>query len=96
MVVIVCCVSACLLEIDDAALRSICEPVGPVYSVKIPPGKGCAFVQFVYPQHAEHVINSLNGYTVRPHVNTPHAATQMGVTFLCAINGTSGACKPCL
>jgi hypothetical protein len=52
-------------EIDEAMLRALCEPVGPLYSVKLPPGKNCAFVQYIYAQHAEHAIATLNGAQVR-------------------------------
>ena len=51
-------------EIDEVLLRSVFEPIGPLFSLKIPPGKGCAFVQFVYPQSAEQAITSLNGANV--------------------------------
>ena len=53
-----------LAEIDEGTLRSVCEPFGPLSHLKIPPGKGCAFVQYMYPQHAEQAILALAGHQV--------------------------------
>ena len=61
------CAHACtwyLAEIDEGTLRSVCEPFGPLSHLKIPPGKGCAFVQYMYPQHAEQAILALAGHQV--------------------------------
>ncbi|KAF9897934.1 tRNA selenocysteine 1-associated protein 1, partial [Lobosporangium transversale] len=45
-------------------LRNIFAAYGDITYVKIPPGKGCGFVQFVHRQSAEMAINQLNGYQI--------------------------------
>lgn len=45
-------------------LRGVFAPYGDITYVKIPPGKGCGFVQFVHRQSAEMAINQLNGYQI--------------------------------
>jgi len=45
-------------------LRSAFSMFGDITYVKIPPGKGCGFVQFVHRQSAEMAINQLNGYQI--------------------------------
>ena len=35
---------------------------GDIAGIKIPPGRGCAFVQFIYRQNAESAINNMNGF----------------------------------
>jgi RNA recognition motif-containing protein len=54
-----------LTEVDERLIRSMFETIGPVYSVKIPVGKNCAFVQYMTPQQAEIAISSLNSQVVR-------------------------------
>lgn len=45
-------------------LRQYFAPFGEITYVKIPPGKGCGFVQFVHRQSAEMAINQMNGYQI--------------------------------
>ncbi|KAI1300738.1 hypothetical protein EDD11_005961 [Mortierella claussenii] len=45
-------------------LRNAFAAYGDITYVKIPPGKGCGFVQFVHRQSAEMAINQLNGYQI--------------------------------
>ncbi|KAF9123813.1 hypothetical protein BGX30_001237 [Mortierella sp. GBA39] len=45
-------------------LRNVFAAFGEITYVKIPPGKGCGFVQFVHRQSAEMAINQLNGYQI--------------------------------
>jgi len=39
-------------------------PFGEIASVKIPPGKGCGFVQFVHRESAESAIVNMSGYSL--------------------------------
>ncbi|KAG0197750.1 hypothetical protein BGX28_008728 [Mortierella sp. GBA30] len=73
-------------------LRSVFAAYGDITYVKIPPGKGCGFVQFVHRQSAEMAINQLNGYLIgnsrvrlswgraqtEPKPMSPHGASMMG------------------
>ena len=45
-------------------LRSCFAMFGEITYVKIPPGKGCGFVQFVHRQSAEMAISQMNGYQI--------------------------------
>ncbi|KAG0046814.1 hypothetical protein BGZ83_008009 [Gryganskiella cystojenkinii] len=45
-------------------LRNAFALFGEITYVKIPPGKGCGFVQFVHRQSAEMAINQMNGYQI--------------------------------
>ncbi|KAI8599002.1 hypothetical protein EDD21DRAFT_308626 [Dissophora ornata] len=45
-------------------LRSCFAMFGEITYVKIPPGKGCGFVQFVHRQSAEMAINQMNGFQI--------------------------------
>ncbi|KAF9101086.1 hypothetical protein BGX27_000113 [Mortierella sp. AM989] len=45
-------------------LRHVFAAYGEITYVKIPPGKGCGFVQFVHRHSAEMAINQLNGYQI--------------------------------
>ena len=51
-------------DIDEGLLRSVFEPYGALYSVRVLVGKNCAFVHFTSPQHAEAAIAGLNGQMV--------------------------------
>ncbi|KAL4320231.1 hypothetical protein GQ457_18G016580 [Hibiscus cannabinus] len=51
-------------DITDDDLRQPFSQFGEIISVKIPPGKGCGFVQFVNRKDAEEAIQSLNGTTI--------------------------------
>ncbi|EPQ28341.1 uncharacterized protein PFL1_04168 [Pseudozyma flocculosa PF-1] len=50
--------------ISEDTLRQFFEPYGEITYVKIPPGKGCGFVQFVHKADAERAINLMNGFPV--------------------------------
>ncbi|KAJ5341874.1 MRNA binding post-transcriptional regulator (Csx1) [Penicillium brevicompactum] len=45
-------------------LRSFFQGFGEITYVKIPPGKGCGFVQFVQRHAAEMAINQMQGYPI--------------------------------
>ncbi|KAF9105648.1 hypothetical protein BGX27_009509 [Mortierella sp. AM989] len=49
---------------NEDELRSCFAMFGEITYVKIPPGKGCGFVQFVHRQSAEMAINQMNGYQI--------------------------------
>ncbi|MBA0667282.1 hypothetical protein Goklo_000388, partial [Gossypium klotzschianum] len=51
-------------DVSDDDLRQPFSQFGEIISVKIPPGKGCGFVQFVNRKNAEEAIQSLNGTTI--------------------------------
>ncbi|KAG0356987.1 hypothetical protein BC939DRAFT_506673 [Gamsiella multidivaricata] len=73
-------------------LRGVFAAYGEITYVKIPPGKGCGFVQFVHRQSAEMAINQLNGYQIgnsrirlswgraqnEPKPMSPHGTSMMG------------------
>lgn len=45
-------------------MHSYFAPFGEVVYTKIPPGKGCGFVQFVHRQSAEMAIAQMNGFLI--------------------------------
>ncbi|KAG5247683.1 hypothetical protein OIU77_021083 [Salix suchowensis] len=51
-------------DVTDEDLRQPFSQFGEVVSVKIPVGKGCAFVQFANRKNAEDALQSLNGTTI--------------------------------
>ncbi|TPX56098.1 hypothetical protein PhCBS80983_g04793 [Powellomyces hirtus] len=51
-------------QIADEELRSYFAPFGEIVYTKIPPGKGCGFVQFVHRQSAELAIAQMNGFMI--------------------------------
>ncbi|KAJ3146224.1 hypothetical protein HDU89_006365 [Geranomyces variabilis] len=51
-------------QISDEELRSYFLPFGEVVYTKIPPGKGCGFVQFVHRQSAEMALAQMNGFLI--------------------------------
>lgn len=51
-------------DVSDEDLRQPFSQFGEVISVKIPPGKGCGFVQLSNRKNAEDAIQSLNGTTI--------------------------------
>uniref|UniRef100_A0A6N2KGD2 RRM domain-containing protein n=1 Tax=Salix viminalis TaxID=40686 RepID=A0A6N2KGD2_SALVM len=51
-------------DVTDEDLRQPFSQYGEVVSVKIPVGKGCAFVQFANRKNAEDALQSLNGTTI--------------------------------
>ncbi|KAN0060967.1 hypothetical protein ACQY0O_006701 [Thecaphora frezii] len=50
--------------ISEDTLRQFFDPYGEITYVKIPPGKGCGFVQFVHKADAERAINLMNGFPI--------------------------------
>ncbi|SPO21610.1 related to NAM8 - meiotic recombination protein [Ustilago trichophora] len=50
--------------ISESTLRRYFEPFGEITYVKIPPGKGCGFVQYVHKQDAENAIQRMNGFPI--------------------------------
>ncbi|KAG8724111.1 RRM protein [Ceratobasidium sp. 395] len=50
--------------IAEDTLRSFFVPFGEIHYVKIPPGKGCGFVQFVRKADAERAIERMQGYPI--------------------------------
>jgi RNA recognition motif-containing protein len=50
--------------VTDDELRSFFQGFGEITYVKIPPGKGCGFVQFVQRHAAEMAINQMQGYPI--------------------------------
>ena len=50
--------------VTEDELRSFFHGFGEITYVKIPPGKGCGFVQFVQRHAAEMAINQMQGYPI--------------------------------
>lgn len=50
--------------ISEVTLRRYFEHFGEISYVKIPPGKGCGFVQYVRKQDAETAIQRMNGFPI--------------------------------
>ncbi|OLL24868.1 putative RNA-binding protein [Neolecta irregularis DAH-3] len=50
--------------VTEDELRSFFQGFGEITYVKIPPGKGCGFVQFVQRHAAEAAINQMQGYPI--------------------------------
>ena len=50
--------------IREDELRHYFSPFGEIVYTKIPPGKGCGFVQFVSRLSAETAIQQMNGYQI--------------------------------
>ncbi|KAI8341727.1 hypothetical protein BC941DRAFT_345782 [Chlamydoabsidia padenii] len=50
--------------LNEEELRQYFIPFGEVTYVKIPPGKGCGFVQYVSRQSAEMAIERMNGFQI--------------------------------
>lgn len=50
--------------VSEEQLGSYFAPYGEVSYVKIPPGKGCGFVQYVTRQSAERAIEKMNGFVI--------------------------------
>lgn len=50
--------------ISEQTLRRYFEHFGEITYVKIPPGKGCGFVQYVRKQDAENAIHRMNGFPI--------------------------------
>jgi RNA recognition motif-containing protein len=50
--------------VTEDELRSFFQAFGEITYVKIPPGKGCGFVQFVQRHAAEMAINQMQGYPI--------------------------------
>lgn len=50
--------------VSEEELNHIFSPFGEVSYVKIPPGKGCGFVQYVTRSSAEQAIKKMNGFVI--------------------------------
>ncbi|KAG8690112.1 RRM protein [Ceratobasidium sp. 423] len=50
--------------IAEETLRGFFAPFGEIHYVKIPPGKGCGFVQFVRKVDAERAIERMQGFPI--------------------------------
>ncbi|KAF7724282.1 hypothetical protein EC973_001183 [Apophysomyces ossiformis] len=50
--------------ISEDELRRYFAPFGRIIYVKIPPGKGCGFVQYISRQAAEMAIEQMNGFQI--------------------------------
>ena len=50
--------------IREDELRQYFSPFGEIMQVKIPPGKGCGFVQYAVRHSAELAIHQMNGYQI--------------------------------
>lgn len=50
--------------IAEETLRGFFVPFGEIHYVKIPPGKGCGFVQFVRKADAERAIERMQGFPI--------------------------------
>ncbi|KAG8922692.1 RRM protein [Tulasnella sp. 417] len=50
--------------ISEDTLRTFFGPFGDIHYVKIPPGKGCGFVQFVRKADAEAAISKMQGFPI--------------------------------
>lgn len=50
--------------LQEQELKQYFSIFGEIIYVKIPPGKGCGFVQFVSRQSAEMAIDQMNGYQI--------------------------------
>ncbi|KAG8960116.1 RRM protein [Tulasnella sp. 419] len=50
--------------ISEDTLRTFFRPYGEIHYVKIPPGKGCGFVQFVRKADAERAIERMQGFPI--------------------------------
>ena len=50
--------------VTEDELRRYFSPFGDIVYVKIPPNKGCGFVQFVSRLSAETAIHQMNGYQI--------------------------------
>lgn len=50
--------------ISEDTLRVFFAPFGAITYVKIPPGKGCGFVQFVRKADAERAIERMQGFPI--------------------------------
>lgn len=50
--------------ITEQELREYFRPFGEILYTKIPPGKGCGFVQFVSRRSAELAIQQMNGFAI--------------------------------
>ncbi|KAK9813166.1 hypothetical protein WJX72_010040 [[Myrmecia] bisecta] len=84
---------------DD--LKTIFGRYGEIIYTKIPPGKGCGFVQFVQRHAAEAAMAQMNGQVLgtstcriswgRSNVNRPPVAASAGAAFASPYGGLSSA-----
>ncbi|KAI7892040.1 uncharacterized protein EV154DRAFT_506124 [Mucor mucedo] len=50
--------------VTEEELQYIFSPFGEISYVKIPPGKGCGFIQYVHRSSAERAIERMNGFAI--------------------------------
>ncbi|KAI9300337.1 hypothetical protein BJ944DRAFT_136726, partial [Cunninghamella echinulata] len=50
--------------LKEEELKQYFNPFGNIIYVKIPPGKGCGFVQYVSRSSAELAMKHMNGYQI--------------------------------
>ncbi|PWN95830.1 RNA-binding domain-containing protein, partial [Tilletiopsis washingtonensis] len=50
--------------ISEETLKTFFIPFGEITYTKIPPGKGCGFVQFVYKADAERALERMQGFPI--------------------------------
>jgi RNA recognition motif-containing protein len=92
--------------ISEETLKTFFAPFGEITYAKIPPGKGCGFVQFVRKQDAERAIERMQGFPIgggrirlswgRSQYKAAQAAAQaaqlgLGLGALGGINGLNPA-----
>lgn len=50
--------------LNEDTLMALFEAFGPIVDIKVPPGKGCGFVNFIERQDAENAIEGLHGFII--------------------------------
>ena len=48
-------------SVTDEALKQVFSVYGPIVYARVPPGKGCGFVQMVHRSHAEAALAHAHG-----------------------------------
>ncbi len=51
-------------NVSESELRMLFQPFGEIIYVKIPPGKGCGFVQYTERAHAERAMAAMHGQVI--------------------------------
>ncbi|CED83770.1 FOG: RRM domain [Phaffia rhodozyma] len=86
--------------ISEETLKTFFVPFGEITYVKIPPGKGCGFVQFVRKADAERAIDRMQGFPIgggrirlswgRSQYKATQGSGQLGMGGLGAFSGING------